>query len=185
MLSLRRRQAKNFVALLLLANGTPMFVMGDELLRTQGGNNNPYNQDNGTSWLNYDLRAQNEAHYRFVRLMIDFRKSHPSLGRGRFYRDDIRWFGPHGPVDFSHESRTLAYWLRGATEDDVDLYVMINAFWEPVRFEVQVPATTRLARVVDTTLESPNDIVDPAAGVPLNERAYTVGPRSVVVLRAF
>ena len=112
--ALRERQAKNLCCLLLLANGIPMLSAGDELLRTQRGNNNPYNQDNETTWLDWDQLSTHADHFRFVRLMIAFRKAHPTLGRSRFWRDDIRWYGVGPSVDMSHDSHSLAYALRGA-----------------------------------------------------------------------
>ncbi len=97
-LELRKRQAKNFCCLLLLANGTPMLRAGDEFLQTQRGNNNPYNQDNTTSWLDWDRLRVNQDVFRFFCCMIGFRKAHPSLCRSRFWREDVRWYGtrPHG-----------------------------------------------------------------------------------------
>ena len=79
-MELRKRQAKNFCCLLMLANGTPMFRAGDEFLQTQGGNNNAYNQDNSTSWIDWDRLRVNQDVFRFFRSMIRFRKAHPSLG---------------------------------------------------------------------------------------------------------
>ena len=131
-LALRRRQVKNFCSLLFLANGTPMICAGDEFMNTQRGNNNPYNQDNATTWLDWSLLKRNADVFRFFRLMIAFRKAHPSVGRSRFWRDDVRWYGVDGRVNWSGSSRQLAYCLHGASQGDRDLYVMINAFWEPV-----------------------------------------------------
>jgi len=82
--ALRQRQAKNFLCLLLLANGTPMLRAGDEFLHTQGGNNNPYNQDNETSRLDWGRLDAHRDVFRFSRLMIAFPKAHPSLCRSRF-----------------------------------------------------------------------------------------------------
>ena len=90
-LALRKRQARNFCALLMLSNGTPMFCAGDEFLHTQRGNNNPYNQDNETTWLDWDRLAQHADIHRFFKLMIAFRKAHPSLGRSRYWRPDVHW----------------------------------------------------------------------------------------------
>lgn len=180
-LTLRKRQVKNFCTLLLLANGTPMIRGGDELLMTQQGNNNPYNQDNATTWIDWDRRQQHPDIFRFFKLMIAFRKAHPSISRSRFWREDIRWHGPHGAVDLSRESRHLAYGLRGESQGDDDLYVMINAHWEPCAFTVQEPGHWLL--VVDTSLTSPNDIRDPGHEPPLTSPVYPLGPRSVVVLR--
>ena len=180
-LALRRRQAKNFLCLLLLANGTPMLRAGDEFLHTQGGNNNPYNQDNETSWLDWrSLAAQRDA-FRFARLMIAFRKAHPSLCRSRFWRDDIRWYGAGPFVDLSSASRSLAFCLHGASQGDDDVYVMVNAYWEAVDFAVQEGPPEAWRRVIDTARESPDDIREPGHEA-LAPPHYTVGPRSVVVL---
>ncbi len=182
-LSLRKRQVRNFFTLLMLSNGTPMFRMGDEFLQTQGGNNNPYNQDNETSWLDWDRLEQHPDIFRFFRLMIQFRKSHPSLGRSRFWRDDVHWYGAtrYAP-DMSWHSRSLAFSLDGASQDDAGLYVMINAWWEPLEFGIHRGVPDDWRRVVDTSLASPDDIVEPGQEVPLSSRFYTVSPRSVVVL---
>lgn len=80
---LRKQQVKNFCCLLFLANGTPMFRAGDEFMQTQAGNNNPYNQDNETAWLDWRRLHANADVFRFFRLMIAFRKAHPSLARSR------------------------------------------------------------------------------------------------------
>ncbi|MCK7574640.1 MAG: hypothetical protein MZV65_01155 [Chromatiales bacterium] len=133
-LALRRQQVKNFCALLLLSNGTPMFCAGDEFMHTQGGNNNPYNQDNETTWLDWSLLDRNRDVHRFFRMMIAFRKAHPSIGRSRFWRDDVRWYGMGREVDWSDTSHHLAYCLRGASQSDRDLYVMINAGPEDLTF---------------------------------------------------
>jgi isoamylase len=181
-MALRRRQMKNFCCLLMLANGTPMFYAGDEFMQTQRGNNNPYNQDNETSWLDWDRLAINrDDMFRFFKAMIAFRKAHPSIGRGRFWRDDIRWYGVGRDVDLSDSSHTLAYCLHGASEQDRDLYVMINAYWESLTFTVWEGAAAEWTRVVDTGRASPDDIVDPAQRPPLTAAAYTVGPRSIAV----
>ncbi len=182
--AVRRRQVKNFCTLLLLSDGTPMFVMGDEFLHTQGGNNNPYNQDNETTWLDWERRAANADVHRFFKTMIAFRRAHPTLARGRFWRDDVRWYGIAGPPDLSLDSRSVAYFLDGRSEHDEDLYVMISAYWEPLRFIVQEPSVENRGwkRVVDTSLDSPMDIADPGSEIALNTLDYVVGPRSVVVL---
>ena len=81
-MALRKRQAKNLFCLLLLANGVPMFAAGDEFLRTQRGNNNPYNQDNETTWLDWSRKDLHADHFPIrPKRMIAFRKSHPILGR--------------------------------------------------------------------------------------------------------
>jgi glycogen operon protein len=180
--ALRKRQAKNFLCLLLLANGTPMVRGGDEFLQTQRGNNNPYNQDNETSWLDWRRLETHRDVFRFTRLMIAFRKAHPSLGRSRFWRHDVRWYGVESGVDLSHASHSLAYHLSGASQGDDDLYVMINAYWEPLEFVVQEGRPSEWRRVVDTGQASPDDICDPARELRLTSRRYATSPRSIVVL---
>jgi isoamylase len=181
-LELRRRQVKNFCALLMLANGTPMFCAGDEFLNTQGGNNNPYNQDNETTWLDWDKLTQNGEMFRFFKGMIAFRKSRRMLGRSRFWREDVRWYGANGDADLSYESRSLAWRLSGARFGEGDLYVIINAQEESSRFRIQEGEEGDWARVVDTHLASPQDIAEPVDERPIASPDYEVGPRSVVVL---
>jgi isoamylase len=181
-LALRRQQAKNFCALLMLANGIPMIVAGDEFLNTQRGNNNPYNQDNEITWLDWDRLEQNREIFRFFKLMIAFRKAHPSIGRATFWREDVTWHGVNGPVDFGPESRCLAYLLRGESVGDTDLYVMINEHWEDHEFSVP-DGHSEWRRVVDTSLPSPNDIVEPGKEPQLQDTKYRVRARSIVVLR--
>ena len=179
---LRKRQVKNFCCLLMLANGTPMIRAGDEFMQTQSGNNNPYNQDNEISWLNWKLLETNQDMLHFFRNMIAFRKAHPSLGRSRFWRDDISWYGVGSEVDSSDHSHTLAYCLHGASQDDQDIYVMINAYWQDLVFTIQEGVYAEWYRVVDTSLESPHDITEPQNEEPLLNQQYKVAARSVVIL---
>jgi len=181
-LALRRQQVKNFCALLLLSNGTPMFCAGDEFMHTQGGNNNPYNQDNETTWLDWSLLDRNRDIHRFFKMMIAFRKAHPSIGRSRFWRDDVQWYGMGHEVDWSDTSHHLAYCLRGASQSDRDLYVMINAGPEDLTFTVQQGETADWRRVVDTARPSPSDILSDAEAEPLKSLSCTVRARSLVVL---
>jgi glycogen operon protein len=181
-LALRRRQIKNFFALLMLANGTPMFSAGDEFLHTQHGNNNPYNQDNETTWLDWSQLDRNRDVFRFFRLMIAFRKSHRSIGRSRYWRQDVHWYGADGMVDFAPQSHSLAYCLVGERFGEGDLYVMINAYWEPVRFHIQEGNAGDWKRVVDTSRGSPQDIAEPGGEWPVESLDYEVAPRSVVLL---
>jgi len=181
-LALRERQAKNFCALLMLSNGTPMIRAGDEFLHTQGGNNNPYNQDNATSWLDWSGRERHPSVFRFFQKMIAFRKAHPTIGRSRFWRDDVRWHGAGGPLDASAASRELAYFLSGASQADDDLYVMINAGTTSRRFAISEGDPAGWTRVVDTALESPNDFRERGSEEPIGAPEYAVAERSVVVL---
>ena len=179
-LALRRKQVKNFFCLLMLSNGTPMFRAGDEFLNTQFGNNNPYNQDNITGWLDWSQLGTNQNIFRFFKNMIAFRKSHPSLSRSRFWREDIAWYGTGGRADLSYESRSLAFCLHGASQNDDDIYVMINAYWVRLEFQIQEGTAQEWTRIVDTALASPDDFAD--RGEPLQALSYSVAPRSVVVL---
>ena len=179
---LRRRQVKNFAALLMLANGTPMICAGDELLTTRKGNNNPYNQDNELNYIDWDLLETNHDIFRFFQLMIAFRKAHPSIARSDYWREDVRWYG-RGPVaDFSPQGQTLAYCLHGASVDDVDLYVMINGTPQEIVFKIQEGEAKDWLLAADTFLRSPYDISEPGRERPLQSLSYPVGGRSIVIL---
>jgi glycogen operon protein len=181
-LALRRRQVKNFFLLLMLANGTPMFCAGDEFLNTQRGNNNPYNQDNEITWLDWDLLEKNREMFRFFQRAIAFRKARRALGRSRFWRDDVRWHGAHGAPDLSHDSHSLAFRLRASQFGESDLYVMINAWHEPIRFRIQEGEASDWLRLADTSLPSPADFAEAGKEQPVSALEYEVNPRSVIVL---
>ena len=171
-LALRRKQVKNFFCLLMLSNGTPMFRAGDEFLNTQFGNNNPYNQDNTTGWLDWSQLQTNQDIFRFFKNMISFRKSHPALGRSRFWREDVAWYGTGPRADLSYDSRSLAFCLHGASQNDDDIYVMINAYWEELEFHIQEGTSQEWTRIVDTALPSPDDFSE--GGDPLRAASYKV-----------
>ncbi len=196
-LGLRRRQARNLLATLLLSQGVPMLLAGDEFLRTQGGNNNAWCQDNEVSWVDWTLAVKNAGFLRFVREMIALRKRHPALRRRTFFRGrgpdgnlppDILWHGvePNQP-DFSFHSRTLAFALDGSQtgrEPDSDLYAAFNAWREPLSFRIPpAPSGRPWRRVVDTALASPLDVVPEEEGhqVPVGT-LYPVAPFALVVL---
>ena len=181
--ALRVRQAKNFFTLLFVANGTPMFRAGDEFLQTQQGNNNPYNQDNETTWLDWDrLVSYGEVH-RFARGLIAFRKSNPAFARNQFWHDDVRWYGVGASPDLSWDSHSIALCVHGASVGGRDVYVMINAYWEPLTFTVQEGAPDAWQRIVDTSLASPDDLLTADEAPVLTSGDYVVGPRSIVVLQ--
>jgi isoamylase len=163
--TLRRRQLRNAWCLLALAHGVPMFAMGDEFGRTQRGNNNAYNQDNESSWVDWQRAARFADLERFVGKLLALRHRHPVLSQPDWWGDGVQWFGTDGPPDLGPHSRSLA-WSVG------DLYVMVNAWWEPLEFAVQCPGPW--CRVVDTSLADFDE-------VEVGDR-YTVGPRSIVVL---
>lgn len=166
-LELRRRRMRNAMCLLLLSGGVPMFVAGDEFARTQGGNNNPYNQDNETSWIDWTRRAEFSDLERFVGRMIQLRATHPTLSMHDRWGDRVEWFGPEGAVDTSSSSRVLAWRLDG-------VYVMANMWWEPLEFAVQSGAGwIHTVDTFDPAGEGTGEAVD---------GSVVVGPRSVVVL---
>jgi glycogen operon protein len=182
-IALRRRQVKNFMSLLMLSNGTPMFCAGDEFLMTHRGNNNPYNQDNEINYIDWDLLRVNRDIFRFVQGMIAFRKEHPSIARSEYWREDVCWYGGSTKeVDFSPGGQTLGYCLHGASMKDDDIYVMVNASANDVMFQVWDGAAADWLLVADTGLESPRDYVNPERRQGLTSPTYKVGGRSVVVL---
>ncbi len=183
-LALRIQQAKNLFTVLMLSAGTPMFRMGDEFLQTQHGNNNPYNQDNETSWLNWERAEHHRDFLEFCRQLIAFRKSHSSLCRSVFWHDAIRWYGTDHAPDLSSNSRSIAYCLHGTPEDPVDLYVLINADRESKTFGVFERTPAEWRKVIDTSLGHPFDIINFENATVLNGNYVVVAARSIVVLQA-
>lgn len=179
--SLRKRQVKNFCCLLFLANGTPMLRAGDEFLQTQQGGENPYNVDSEQSWLDWTRKEDNGEIFRFFKEMIAFRKAHRSLGRSHFWREDISWYGVGPHVDLSQGSRSLAYCLRGVAEGDDDIYVMINSSDQPEEFVIQEARPRGWRRMIDTSLEEPNDIIGVGESPLLSSLKVAVLSRSIVV----
>jgi glycogen operon protein len=188
-LDLRRRQARNLLATLLLSQGVPMLLAGDEFLRTQRGNNNAWCQDNETSWIDWTLARTNADFLRFTRELIALRKRHPALRRRRFlHGGDVVWHGlePNKP-DWSAGSRWVALALDGSKtgrEPDRDLYMAFSAWKEPLAFVIPpAPRGRPWRRAVDTALAPPQDIVaeDEGPAVAAGSK-YPVAPYSLVVL---
>jgi glycogen operon protein len=157
-----------------------MFRAGDEFLNTQFGNNNPYNQDNETGWLDWSQVRSNADIFLFFKNMIRFRKAHPALGRSRFWREDISWYGSGPTVDLSYDSHSLAFCLHGASQGDDDIYAMINSYWEELEFQIHEGTAQEWKRIADTALPSPDDFSE--HGLPLAQAKYLAAPRSVVIL---
>jgi glycogen operon protein len=187
---LRRRQMRNFMTLLMLSQGVPMILGGDELGRTQRGNNNAYCQDNEVSWVDWTLRQKNDDLFRFVSRLIRFRKRHPSLRRRTFFEEgnsgppSVAWHGMKlGKPDWESSSRVLAMHLPPVGGDD-DIHLIANAHWEPHVFELpRLPPGKSWRRFVDTQREPPEDAAEPDAEPVLpTQRSYAAGPRSTVVL---
>jgi isoamylase len=188
---LRIRQIKNFVTILMLSRGVPMILGGDEIRRTQGGNNNAYNQDNTTSWMDWTRTDSQQDVLRYFRRVIVFRKAHPALSRPYFYSGqvnergltDITWHGTQlGSPGFGDpEGRALACTIAGFTSQP-DLHVMMNMFWEPLDFEVPAHPRGAWSLAIDTFAASPQDIAEPGQEPRLTGRSCTVRGRSIVVL---
>src|SRR5258707_8110479 len=144
-LALRQRQIKNFLAILLLSQGVPMLLMGDEVQRSQQGNNNAYCQNNPFSWLDWSQNEPNAGLLRFCQRMIAFRRSHPNLRRGQFFtgqpdasgQPDVEWHGCDldGPGWNDPTSHVLAYTLWGQKRD-TDLHIMLNMDMQPLDFAI-------------------------------------------------
>jgi glycogen operon protein len=193
--TLRRRQAKNFLTLLMLSRGVPMLRGGDEVLRTQQGNNNPYCQNNDSSWFDWShLESQREM-LQFTRGMIAFRRRHASLTADRFYEGrlvpergipDITWHGTQlGQPPWSDATaRVLALTVAGIENDEPDLHAMLNMSTDAVEFALPEYNGRAWHLAVNTAQGPPNDLIEPARQVPLATRSYRVPARSIVVLEA-
>jgi glycogen operon protein len=114
--------------------------------------------------------------------MIAFRKAHPSICRSRFWRDDIRWRGVGTTTDLSFHSHSFAYYLRGTSLGDQDLYVMVNASPDPLSFTVFDGLSKPWYRVLDTSLASPDDFCEPGEEERVIGSHYQVDTKSIVVL---
>lgn len=179
-IDLRKQQVKNFCCLLMLSNGTPMFCAGDEFMHSQGGNSNPWNQDNSSTWIDWTRKHQNPDVFRFFKLMIAFRKNHPLIGRDTGWNGDVHWHGVCASVDTSTESQSFAYFLDGRSVRDDDIYVMINCSRQDLEFRIQEPGDWE--RIVDTSLPTGQDFVDELEPNFLSSSTYIVNPHSIVVL---
>jgi isoamylase len=194
--ALRQRMIRNALAILLMSHGIPMILMGDELGRTQRGNNNTYCHDNDLNWLDWTLRERNSDLFDFTRKMIALRKAHPLLRTGEFFGTrrspaDIIWHGTQAwKADWSADSRALAFMLRerqagqGGNATPV-LYMAINSFWDALPFELpELPTDYHWHLFANTSLPAPGDIQEPGQEIPLQEnlRSFLVGGRAVVIL---
>jgi glycogen operon protein len=191
---LRNRQVKNFLTVTLLSLGLPMISMGDEVRRTQHGNNNAYCQDNEISWFDWNLVAKHTDLYRFVTMLNARRRLRnwgpdqdcPSLNE--MLRDANKsWHGVKlGQPDWSDSSHSIALYAE-APNKKLLLHMILNAYWEPLEFELPQIAGDGEGpwlRWLDTTLDSPQDIVEWESAPTVQGRTYRAGPRSVVVLFA-
>jgi len=189
---LRNRQIKNFFVITLMSLGMPMILMGDEVRRTQHGNNNAYCQDNEVSWFDWNLINRHAGILRFVRLLIERRlrrdllAEQQNLSLNELIRDAPHaWHGTKlFQPDWDDQSHSLAF-STDLPGEGLSFYLILNAFWEPLVFEL--PQTRdnqpiQWRRWIDTFLESPHDIVPWPQSEPVTGTGYLAQPRSVVIL---
>ncbi len=183
--AVRLRQMKNLIALPLLSQGIPMLSMGDEIARTQQGNNNPYCQDNELAWMDWSQVESQAELLRFTSQMIAFHRAHHCFGDSRYWtlrgneQLALRWHGVKlEQPDLSFESHSLAYEL---TNHDHALYVAFNFYSEPLNFQIPRRRTPWHLRV-DTALPSPMDIQPFDSSSPAIGSSRLVTERSIVVL---
>lgn len=189
---LREQQIKNFMVVTLLSYGTPMLLMGDEVGRTQLGNNNAYCQDNEISWFNWDLLEKNASLFRFISTLNGFRinrnlsENYPDLSLMEFLREEqrIEWHGIRlGQPDWSATSHSLACTVRTKSSSSV-IHLMYNAYSKDLSFELPHPQDfggKKWLCLIDTSLPSPLDIslIEDAKNV--EGKCYMVKARSVVL----
>lgn len=193
--ALRLRMIKNALCILMLSRGVPMILMGDELGRTQSGNNNAYCQDNPLSWMDWSYLETHYELFRFTSAMIKFRAAHRVL-RANFHYRGCDWAGSGKPdigfhgvkmfaPDFSETSRSLAFLICGAhmPTREPDIYVAMNMHWDALAFEVPpCGECERWKVVVNTSMPFPEDFLEPEHAAPLQGNQIVVGGRSIMVL---
>jgi glycogen operon protein len=192
---LRNRQVKNLLAVTMGSLGLPMILMGDEVRRTQGGNNNAWDQDNETSWFDWSLVTKHADVYRFVaflsrhRLMQEFEPELEGLSLNQLLREgesSRAWHGVKlGQPDWSVHSHSLASSVE-CRNQDLRFFLILNAYWESLEFELP-PLSNHddlWHRRMDTSLDSPDDIVEWRAAPTVASPVYLASPRSVVALFA-
>lgn len=190
-IGIRKRQMKNFIALLLLSRGIPMILSGDEFCNSQFGNNNSYCQDNDFSWLNWNLLNTNREMYEFFRLMIKFRMEHPVLRRGDFYTGVNSSGYPelsfHGEkpweIDTGAPFHTFGFMYSEPdseyhTGKDAFIYCGVNTFWENRTLELPIiPEGMKWYKVAYTFEDKSNEI-------SYNDNSVNLVPRSIIILVA-
>ncbi len=188
--ALRRRQVRNLLVILLVSQGTPMLLMGDEVRRTQEGNNNVYCQDNEISWFDWDDLERHADLLRFARGLIHFTQARPIFREERFWSaprgnesSHITWHGVRlGRPDWGPDSHSVAFELHYPEAGD-HLHVMLNAYWEPLEFALPpLPEGERWRCIVDTALDAPEDFREPASAPVVEGNAYRVESRASVLL---
>lgn len=191
--ALRLRQIKNLLTLLFLSQGTPMLLMGDEVRRSQQGNNNAYCQDNETSWFNWDCVEKHADLFRFVKQLIHFTQSLHLFAEEHFLyvgehpdQPFLIWHGIKvGQPDWNSDSHTLAFTLYHPQAKE-QLYIVFNAYWEPLIFELPTPIASdqQWYRIIDTAQSTPEDFHSSDHAPLITQFEYPVMARSSLVLMA-
>ncbi|HEU4935890.1 MAG TPA: glycogen debranching protein GlgX [Vicinamibacterales bacterium] len=187
--AVRNRQVKNLLALTLLAVGTPMLLMGDEVRRTQFGNNNAYCQDNEISWFDWTYLERHADVHRFVKELIAFRQRRDVVAGEEtvslnelLRRAHLDWHGTTlDRPDWSEHSHSLAFTMKSLRSRFL-LHAMLNAYWEPLTFELPPSSEHRWRRCIDTSLVSPDDVRRWEEAPMVEPAVYVVQSRSVVLL---
>ena len=189
---LRNQQVKNFLTVTMMSLGVPMILMGDEVRRTQNGNNNAYCFDNETNWFDWTLVKKHADLHRFVKLLIARRRlremghEQQRVSLNQLIREANKaWHGTKlGQPDWGHHSHSIAFTAE-IKEEKMLLHMILNAYWEPLDFElppVERGGKNPWLRWIDTSLDSPNDIVEWQTSPPIPDHTYRAAPHSVVVL---
>lgn len=190
--SLRSRQIRNFFAVTLLSLGIPMLLMGDEVRRSQQGNNNTYGMDNAANWFDWSLLEQHADLHRFVKLMIsrrllrDLHSEQQRTSLNSLIRDATKaWHGSRlNNPDWGVNSNSIGLTIQ-LQRENTWLHLILNSYWKPLDFELPLIGTntvTSWRRWLDTSLASPNDIVPWEIAPSHRGNTYTAAERSVVVL---
>jgi isoamylase len=191
-LALRKRQMKNFFAMTLISLGAPMLLMGDEICRTQQGNNNAYCQDNALSWMDWSLLDKHGDLYRFVKLLIESRLKRDSAAEGFLMTLNelllgraVTWHGQKlNQPNWNGNSHSIAFTVQSVTRKQ-QLHYMINAWKEPLSFELPPhPRGKKLKwkRWIDTSMPSPHDICDTTQLEEVEDETYTLPPFTFVAV---
>jgi glycogen operon protein len=187
--SLRLQQIKNFFTILFISQGTPMILMGDELRRTQNGNNNAYCQDNKTSWIDWALLSPNHELQTFVKQLIAFVKNKEIFKLEKILTTKEVVSGPHliwhgtkpYHADWNDYSRSLAFSLAYPEYKEY-LYVIMNSYWKGLTFELsKLKNEAGWHPVIDTSRSFPDDFMPLENSKPLKENLYKAASRSMVV----
>lgn len=182
-LQLRLRQMKNYHLALMVSQGVPMILMGDEYGHTKYGNNNTWGHDSRLNWFQWDTLEKNRDFFRFYQKMIAFRKMHPVLMRSQFLRDlDVKWHGIEpGKPDWGLKSRFIACTLPDLL-NDYALYIAFNAYHHDLT--VHLPWRDHPWHLlIYTANQTPDDIFDESEARPLSHKTFTLAPYSALVLK--